>query len=32
LSEISDRPISNPAEVLKIGQKVKAKLILLDPK
>lgn len=32
LSEISDQPISNPAEVLKLGQKVKAKLILLDPK
>jgi small subunit ribosomal protein S1 len=32
LSEISDKPISNPAEVLKLGQKVKAKLILLDPK
>ncbi len=32
LSEMSDEPISNPAEVLKLGQKVKAKLILLDQK
>lgn len=32
LSEISDQPVSNPAEVLKLWQKVKAKLILLDPK
>ena len=32
LSEISDKPVSNPAEVFKLGQKVKAKLILLDPK
>jgi len=32
LSEISDKPISNPAEVFKLWQKVKAKLILLDAK
>ena len=32
LSEVSDQSISNPAEVLKLWQKVKAKLILLDPK
>lgn len=32
LSEMSNESISNPAEVLKLWQKVKAKLILLDPK
>jgi small subunit ribosomal protein S1 len=32
LSELSDKPVSNPAEVLRLGQKVKAKIILLDPK
>ncbi len=32
LSEVSNQSISNPAEVLKLWQKVKAKLILLDPK
>lgn len=32
LSEMSDESISNPAEILKLGQKVKAKLILLDSK
>ena len=32
LSEMSDQPISNPAEVFKLWQKVKAKLILLDIK
>lgn len=31
LSEMSEEPISNPAEILKLGQKVKAKLILLEP-
>jgi len=31
LSEISEHPVSNPAEVLKLWQKVKAKIILLDP-
>lgn len=31
LSEITDRPISNPAEVVKLWQIVKAKIILLDP-
>ena len=32
LSELSDKPVSNPAEVLRLGEKVKAKIILLDPK
>lgn len=32
LSEITDAPISNAAEVLTIWQKVKAEIILLDPK
>jgi len=32
LSEISDQSISNPAEILKLWQKVKAKLIFLDSK
>jgi len=32
LSEMSDHNISNPAEIFKLWQKVKAKLILLDPK
>ncbi len=32
LSEISEHPITNPAEVLKLWQKVKAKIILLDEK
>ena len=32
LSEMSDHPVSNPAEVLKLWQKVKAKIILLDEK
>jgi len=32
ISEMSNQPISNSAEVLKLGQKVKAKLILLDPR
>lgn len=30
LSEVSDRPISNPAEAVKLWQKVKARIILLD--
>jgi ribosomal protein S1 len=32
LSELSDKPVSNPAEVLRLGEKVKAKIILLDAK
>lgn len=32
LSEITDKAVSNPAEVLRLWQVVKAKLILLDPK
>ncbi len=32
LSELSDKPVSNPAEVLRLWEKVKAKIILLDPK
>lgn len=32
LSELSDKPVSNPMEVLKLGQKVKAKIILIDQK
>lgn len=32
LNEITDQVIHNPAEVLKLGQVVKAKLITLDPK
>lgn len=32
LSEITDRPVANPAEVLRLWQVVKAKLILLDTK
>jgi len=32
LSEMSDDPSVNPSELLKLWQKVKAKLILLDPK
>lgn len=31
ISEMTDRPISNPAEVVRLWQVVKAKLILLDP-
>lgn len=30
LSELSDKPISNPAEVVKLWQKIQAKIILLD--
>ena len=32
ISELADKGIVNPAEVVKLGQKVKAKIILLDPK
>jgi len=32
LSELSQRSIQNPNEVVKLGQIVKAKIILLDPK
>jgi small subunit ribosomal protein S1 len=32
LSELSDKPVNNPAEVLRLWEKVKAKIILLDPK
>lgn len=32
LSELSQRSINNPNEVVKLGQTVKAKIILLDPK
>ncbi len=32
LSELADRPVSNPAEVLRLWEKVKAKIILLDEK
>ncbi len=31
LSEVTDRPVSNPAEVLKLWQVIKAKIILLEP-
>ena len=31
LSELSDRNIQNPAELVRLGQVVKAKLIALDP-
>lgn len=31
LSEITSKQISNPAEILKLWQKVKAKIILMDP-
>ena len=31
MSEIVNRPLSNPAEALKLGQVVKAKIILLEP-
>lgn len=31
LSEVTDRPITNPAEVVKLWQVVSAKVILLDP-
>jgi len=32
LSELSQKSVNNPNEVVKIGQTVKVKLILLDPK
>jgi len=32
LSELSQKSIQNPNEVVKLGQIVKTKLILLDPK
>jgi ribosomal protein S1 len=32
LSELSQKSVNNPNEVVKIGQSVKVKLILLDPK
>ncbi|MDR0369042.1 MAG: S1 RNA-binding domain-containing protein [Candidatus Peribacteria bacterium] len=32
LSELSQKSVNNPNEVVKIGQAVKVKLILLDPK
>ncbi|MDR2190870.1 MAG: S1 RNA-binding domain-containing protein [Candidatus Peribacteria bacterium] len=32
LSELSQKSVNNPNEVVKIGQEVKVKLILLDPK
>jgi len=32
LSELSQKTVNNPNEIVKLGQKVKAKLILIDPK
>jgi ribosomal protein S1 len=32
LSELSQKAVNNPNEVVRIGQKVKVKLILIDPK
>jgi ribosomal protein S1 len=32
LSELSQKTVNNPNEIVKLGQIVKAKLILIDPK
>jgi ribosomal protein S1 len=32
LSELSQKSVNNPNEVVRLGETVKAKLILLDPK
>ncbi|MBR6907459.1 hypothetical protein IKN40_02965 [bacterium] len=32
MSELSQKTVNNPNEIVKLGQIVKAKLILIDPK